>query len=163
MLLAAKADVQRPLPMQAARQRPISHAGPMRPDLSIQRAPVSEVAAGNGIALGLRREQQRPGPRHFAIVIGFGQNLRPLHGSGRRQAPPHLRSQLQLILTGNRQQGLPVVLQHLRRLVAGEFDHAGQQLTALTITIAMPGLGTDRRNRFVGQQIQRHVEKGRAG
>ncbi|VTQ73921.1 Uncharacterised protein [Stenotrophomonas maltophilia] len=163
MLLAAEADVQRPLPMQAPRLRSVRDAGPVRPDLSIQRAPVSEVAAGNGIALGLRRQQQRPGPRHLAIVVGLNQNLRPLHGNDGGQALPYLRSQLQLVFGGQRQQGLPVVLQHLRRLVAGEFDHAGQQFAALAIPIAAPGLGTDRHNRFIGQQIQRHVEKGRAG
>ncbi|WP_232463107.1 hypothetical protein [Stenotrophomonas sp. WZN-1] len=149
--------------MQAPRLRSVGDAGPVRPDLGIQPPPVDRVAAGNGVGLRLGCKQQRPGSRHLAIVIGFGQDLRPRCGNGRGQATPYLRRQLQLILSGDRQQCLPVVLQQLWRLIAGELHHAGQQLAALAISIATPGLDTDRRNRFVGQQIQRHVEKGRTG
>ena len=83
---------------------------------------------------------------------------------GRRagQALPDLRGQLHLILTGDRQQCLPIVLQHLRRLIAGELHHARQHATALARAIAAPRVGRDRGHRVIRQQIQCHVEEGRA-
>jgi len=68
-----------------------------------------------------------------------------------------------VILDGDLQQRLPIVLQRVRRLVAGKLQHAGQQLAALAITIATPGLAADRHDGLIRQQIQRRIEEGRAG
>ncbi|MNI42039.1 hypothetical protein D3C73_963110 [compost metagenome] len=159
----SKAQVQRLLVMQAAQPWAIGQARPVRPDLRIQIAPVGQVASGGGMGFRLGSQQQCLGALQFAIVIGLGQPMRPVRRERRRQCLPDLRGQLDVILDGDRQQRAPVLLQHLRRLVAGELQHAGQQLTALAVTIAPPGIDTDRRDSFIRQQIQRRIEEGGAG
>ena len=57
-----------------------------------------------------------------------------MRGHPRWQGLPHLRGQLHLVFGGQHQQCVPVALQHLRRLVAGELDHH----------IARPGPALDR-------------------
>ncbi|SET23956.1 hypothetical protein [Stenotrophomonas indicatrix] len=163
MLFAPETQVQRLPAMQVAQTWAIGQARPVRPDLGIQVAPVGQVATGGGVGLRLGGQQHCLGPLQFAIVVRLGQPVRPVSRNRRRQGLPDLRSQLDVILDGDLQQRLPIVLQRVRRLVAGKLQHAGQQLVALAVTIAPPGVNTDRGDSLVRQQIQGRVEEGGAG
>jgi len=115
------------------------------------------------MGLRLGGQQHCLGPLQFAIVVCLGQPMRPVSRNKRRQCLPDLRGQLDVILDGDFQQRPPIVLERVRRLVAGKLQHAGQQLAALAVTIAPPSVNTDRGDSLVRQQIQRRIEEGGAG